>query len=220
MNARKLEDLKKRGLKFLLSACAFLLTISLIGMIGTGAQPVTVRVVPESNTVPDVGLALTVKVAVENVEDLFGLELKLYYPNDVLNGTEVAEGSFLKADGNPTVFLVYNFTDGYNATYGLLNVLCFRTGDMPGVSGNGTLVTTTFTSTSRSTGGMEILHLADVKLSDSNLTLISSTVADGEVIVIPEFPATLILPLLIASTIVAITLRKTISNSRVKFQSV
>jgi hypothetical protein len=218
LSARKLEDLKKRGLKFLLSACAFSLTISLIGMIVTGAQQTTVRVVPESNTVPNVGLALTVNVTIENVEDLYGLELKLYYPNDVLNGTSVTEGPFLKAGGIATAFLVSDFIDSYNATYGLVNVLCLRTGNVSGVSGNGTLMTITFTSTS--TNEMEILHLADVKLSDSNTTVIPSTTADGEVTVIPEFPAALVLPLLIASTIVAITLRKKMINGRGIFQSV
>lgn len=219
MNARKLEDLKQKGLKFLLSAIAFLLIISLMGMIVNGAQEATLRVVPASYTVPNVGLAFTVNITVENVQDLYGLELKLYYPNDVLNGTNVVEGPFLNADANPTIFLKYNFTDGYNATYGLVNVLYFRTGGVMGVSGNGTLLTITFNSSAHSTSGMEILHLADVKLSDSNLTLISSTAADGEVTVIPEFPAALILPLLVASTIVAIVLRKRISNSRGIFQS-
>lgn len=193
-----------------------------MGMIATGAQQATVRVVPASYTVPNVGLTFTVNVTVENVEDLFAVDLFLYYPNDVLNGTNVVEGPFLKT-GGPTVFLINNFTDGYNATSGLVHVIYTITADVPGVSGNGTLATITFASTSKSTDGMEILHLADVSgnlLSDSNYTVISSTLFDGEVTVIPEFPAALILPLLIASTIVAITVRKIISNSRVKFQSV
>jgi hypothetical protein len=191
-----------------------------MGMIITGvvAQQATVRVVPASYTVPNVGLNFTVNVTVENVEDLYGWELKLHYPNNVLNGTSATEGSFLETGGIPTAFLVADFIDSYNATYGLLSVLCLRTGNVSGVSGNGTLVTITFTS--RSTDGMEVLHLADVKLSDSNLTVISSITADGEVTVIPEFPAALILLLLIASTIAAITLRKKMINSRGIFQSV
>jgi hypothetical protein len=182
------------------------------------AQQATVSLVPASYTVPNVGLTFTVNVTAENVEDLYGWALKLYYPNNVLNGTSVTEGPFLKTGGISTAFLVANFTDSYNATCGLLDVLCLRTGNVSGVSGNGTLTTITFTSTS--TDGMEVLHLADVKLSDSNSTVISSITIDGEVTVIPEFPVTLILLLLIASTIVAITLRKKMINSRGIFQSV
>lgn len=198
----------------------FLVTIVIMSMIVTrvGAQQAVVQVVPASYTVPNAGLTFAVNITVENVEDLYGWGLKLYYPNNVLNGTSATEGSFLETGGIATAFLVVNFTDSYNATYGLLNILCVRTGNVPGVSGNGTLAKITFTSTS--TGGMEVLHLADVELSSSNSTAISSVTADGEVTVIPEFSAALILPLLIASTIVAITLRKKMVNSRGIFQSV
>jgi hypothetical protein len=197
-----------------------LLTITLASVIvaQVRAQQATVSLVPASSTVPNVGLAFTVNVTVENVEDLYGWQLSLYYPNNILNGTGAAEGPFLKTGGIPAAFLVANFTDSYNATHGLLSVLSFRTGNVSGVSGNGTLATITFTSTS--TDGMEILHLADVKLSDSNTTVIPSITADGEVTVVPEFPAGLILTLLIASTIVAIALRKKMVNSRGIFQSV
>jgi hypothetical protein len=182
------------------------------------AQQATVSLVPASYTVPNVGLTFNVNVTVESVEDLYGWALKLYYPNNVLNGTSVTEGPFLKAGGISTAFLVAIFTDSYNATYGLLSVLCLRTGNVSGVSGNGTLATITFTSTS--TDGIEVLHLADVKLSDSNSTGISSITIDGEVTVIPEFSETLILLLLIASSIVAVMFRKKMINSRGIFQSV
>lgn len=198
----------------------FFLTIVIMSMMVTrvGAQQAVVQVVPASYTVPNVGLTFAVNITVENVEDMYAWALKLYYPNNVLNGTSATEGPFLKTGGISTAFLVVNFTDSFNATYGLLNVLCLRTGNVPGVNGSGTLAAITFTSTS--TDGMEVLHLADVGLSNSNGTAISSITADGEVTVIPEFPAALILPLLIASTIVAITLRKKMINSRGIFQSV
>jgi hypothetical protein len=160
-----------------------------------------------------------VNVTVENVEDLYGWALKLYYPNNVLNGTSATEGPFLKTGGIATAFLLDNFTDNYNGTYGILNVLCLRTGNVPGVSGSGTLVTVTFKSTS--TDGSEVLQLADVQLSNSSLGGIAAVTANGEVTVVPEFAAAaMILTLLIASTIVAITLRKKIFSDRGIFQSV
>jgi hypothetical protein len=182
------------------------------------AQQATVSLVPASYTVPNVGLTFTVNVTVENVEDLYGWELKLYYPNNVLNGTSATEGPFLKLDGNPTVFIIVNFTDSYNATYGLLEVLCLRTSHVIGLSGNGTLATIAFRTTA--TDGTETLHLANVKLSDPTPNQIPSTSVDGDVTVIPEFPAALILPLIIVSTLAIIILRRKIGNYREIFQSV
>lgn len=170
------------------------------------AQQATVSVVPASYTVPTVGSSFTVNVTVQNVEDLYGWALKLYYPNDVLNGTSVTEGPFLKTGGFSTIFVRVNFTDNYNATDGVVNVLCTRSGSVLGVNGTGTLTTITFTSTSIS--GPQTLHLADVGLSDSNVTAIPFAAVDGEVTVVPEFPMILILPVLVASTMAAVVLRK------------
>jgi hypothetical protein len=166
------------------------------------AQQATVSVVPSSYTVPTVGSTFEVNITISNVEDLYGWALKLYYPNDVLNGTSITEGSFLKTGGLQTIFLKASFTDNYNATYGIADLLCTRTGGVSGVNGSGTLATIIFTSTS--TDGPKTLHIADVGLSDSNETAIPFTTVDGEVTVIPEFPSIVILPLLAASTLVAV----------------
>lgn len=201
MRAKKVQDLNKNRL-------VLFLTIVFASMMVTrvGAQQATIRVVPASSTVQNVGLTLSVNVTVENAENLFAWAFKLYYPNDILNGTDAAQGPFLKTDGNQPAFIVFNFTDGYNATYGFLDVLCTRTGNVSGLSGNGTLATITFKSVS--IDGPKTLHLADAKLSDPDLNPISSTTADSEVTVIPEYTAPLILLLLTASTLVAVTLGK------------
>lgn len=182
------------------------------------AQQATVQVVPASYTVSNVGLAFNVNVTVQGVENLYAYEFKLYYPNNVLNGTSATEGPFLKTGGVQTFFALATFADNYNATYGLLNILCTRVGNVTGVNGSGTLVAITFKSTS--TSGPEALRLADVKLSDPNPTAIPFTSADGEVTVVPEFSLALILPLLIVSTLAAIAIGKRIRNHRVIFQSV
>lgn len=183
-----------------------------------GAQQATVSVVPASSIVPSLGSNFSVNVTVENVENLYGMQFTLYYPNSLLNGTNAGKGPFLDSGGFQSAFLISSFTDSYNTTDGYLKVLCLRTGDAPGVNGSGTLATINFKSIS--TGGPAILHLADVKLSDLNMTAISSTTADGEVTVIPEYSVLLILPLLIASTLIALTFRKRIINHRGIFQSV
>jgi hypothetical protein len=194
------------------------MALAMMSVKRVDAQQATVYLSPATYTVSSVGSTYTVNISVRDVENLYAWALKLYYPNDILSGTNAAEGSFLKAGGVSTFFDVHNFTDNYNATHGLLNVLCSRTSDVPGVSGSGTLATITFKCTS--TDGPKTLHLADVNLIDPTPAAIPFTAEDGEVTVIPEFPAALILPLLIVSTLAAITLGKRIRNHRAIFHIV
>jgi hypothetical protein len=195
--------------------CALILASVVITV--ARAQQAIVEVVPTSYTVPSVGLTFNVNVTIQNVKNLTGYGFELYYPNDILNGTSVVEGPFLKAGGAPTMFGVANFTDDYNTTCGLVNVFDLRTDDTS-ANGSGTLVTITFKSTS--TGGPGTLNLADVELSDPNTLHISFTTADGEVTVVPEFPLALLLTLLMALTLVALALGKKIRNHRIIFHSV
>jgi hypothetical protein len=191
----------------------FILALMLASMIimRAGAQQATVEVVPASYTVPNVGLTFSANVTVQGVENLYGYEFKLFYSNDILNGTSVTQGPFLKTGGASTFFYVAEFTDGYNATHGLLNVVSLRTAtNATGVNGTGTLATVTFKSVSAN--GPRNLSLADVKLSDPNSTPIPYAALDGEVTVLPEFPATLLIPLFMALTLVAIMLNKKTGN--------
>lgn len=187
---------------------AFFLTLIVvcIAIVHAEAQQALIQVIPASYTVQNVGLTFNINVTIQNVNDLFGYEFKLYYPNNVLNGTSVTQGSFLKTGGIQTFFVVPTFNDQFNATHGILNVLCSRMGNVSGISGSGTLVTAIFTSTS--TDGPKTLSLHDVKLSDSNLSAIPFTTSDGEVTVIPEFPAIWILPVLGILTLAAAALGK------------
>lgn len=176
-------------------------------------QQTTVYVSPAAYTVPNVGSTFSVNVSVQGVENLSGWEFKLYYPRQILNGTMVVEGAFLKAGGVSTFFLVANFTDDYNTTQGLVSLLCLRVSpSASGVDGTGVLATITFNSTSNN--GPEGLHLADVKLSDPNATPIPCVTVDGEVTVVPEFPTVLFLPLLMILTLVVIRLRERLVNHR------
>jgi hypothetical protein len=205
------KHLKGKMLTFFLA-----LMLASVALTRVSGQQATVRVVPASYTVPNVGLTFSISVTVGSVENLFGYEFKLYYPSNILNGTSVLEGPFLKTGEVSTLFSVAKFTDNYNATHGLLNILSLRTAGN-GVSGSGTLATITFKSTS--TSGPRILHLADIALSDPNPAAIPFTAVDGEVTVIPEFPLALIPPLLVVSALVAITLGKKV-NHRTIFHSV
>jgi hypothetical protein len=192
--------LKAKMLTFFL-----VLALASINVVQAEAEQTTVEVTPASYTVPDVGLLFVVNVTVKSVQNLSAWEAKLFYPNDVLNGTSVAQGPFLKAGGEQTFFWVGNFTDNYNATHGFVNFLCARM-TTSGVNGSGTLATIAFKS--MSTDGPRALHLAEVKLSYPDATQIPCVTVDGEITILPEFITDLILPLLAVLTLTAICLKR------------
>ena len=176
------------------------------------AQQTTVYLSPASHTVPNVNVTFSLNVTIDNVNNLFGWDFQLYYPNDILNGTNITEGEFLKTDGAPTIFYTVEFTDTYNETQGLVRAWCARMGfNLTGVNGSGVLATITFKSTS--SDGPKLLKLENVELSDRNAKKISCTTANAEVTVIPEFTTTLLMTLLIIATLVAAFLKRKLSHT-------
>jgi len=209
---KKCTDCKKNGAEDLTGkrqslACSIIFILASIAITHVGAQQATVYVFPASYTVSSIGLPFTVNISIQNVNNLYGYEFKLYYPNDFLNGTSVTDGPFLKTGNVSTFFYISQFTDAYNETHGLVNVFCLRLVDV-GVDGNGVLTTITFNSTLSSSP--EILHLVDVKLSDPDAQPIPCTTLNGEVSVVPEFPTAFFLLFLMVLTSMLIVLRKTV----------
>jgi len=144
------------------------------------AQQPTVSVFPELATVPSVGLEFTVKITVQDIVNLAAWEFRLYYPNDILNGTSVTEGPFLRTEGTSTFFMLREFTDSYNETHGRIAVFSLRLNlDEPAVDGNGVLATITFKSKAK--GGPSLIHLANVTLADPQANEIPCFTVDGEV---------------------------------------
>jgi outer membrane protein assembly factor BamB len=149
----------------------------------SGQSVARVFVDPPIQTVGDIGDSFTVNVSIANVSNLFGWEFKLYYDSTIMNGTQATQGSFLKSGGGQTLFIVVNFTDQYNPTYGVCWISCLLTGqNVPGVNGGGVLATIEFKSLAPADSVP--LHLADVKLSDPNGPLPSTfDTTDGAVTV-------------------------------------
>jgi len=116
----------------------------------------------------------SVDIKVQNVVNLYIWEFKLYYKNDILNGTVVTEGPFLNNSG-PTSFQIKQFTDSFNATHGIVWVACTLLAP-PGASGNGTLATISFHVEGL---GDTVLDLADTSLKDPWDIPIPHTVFDG-----------------------------------------
>lgn len=193
--------------KIRLSALTLALFLLSICIPAACAQQTTVYLSPTSYTVPNVNVTFSLNVTIENVNDLFGWDFQLYYPNDILNGTNITEGEFLKTDGAPTFFYIVKFTDTYNETHGLARAWCSRAGlNLTGVNGSGVLATITFKSTS--SDGPKLLKLENVELSDRNAKKIPCTTVNGEITVVPEFATTLLTPFLIITTLAVVAIKR------------
>jgi hypothetical protein len=185
-----------------------LLIIPLSAVRKADAGSTRVFLDPSSQTVGAVGDFFTVNVNISDVSNLYGYQFKLYYNATVVNGTaQPIEGPFLRSAGGQTFFYVPSFTDSYNSTYGVVWIDNTLTGSVPGVSGDGVLVTLEFKSLAAVTSSS--IHLADVVLLDPSVTQISSQTDDGTVAVVPEFSSFLaVLTLVFASSFCVLTWRQ------------
>jgi hypothetical protein len=147
---------------------SFVLPASIFECSGQ-AGSATVDVSPPSITV-SVGQDFSVDINVSSVSDLYGWEFKLGWNSSLLSLVSVNEGPFLRSGGN-TFFTYYlNTTDEH------LVVDCTLEGQIPGVSGNGTLATVMFNTTN---AGQCPLNLYDVTLINSSEQTIPSQAVSG-----------------------------------------
>jgi hypothetical protein len=153
--------------------------------ISQQAPAATISVQPIGNSGLTLGQTFSINITVSNVTDCYAWQAFLYYQSAVLNGTvdqngnpELQEGPFLSSGGS-TFFVLSNFTDYYNATYGVIGVADTLVGPVAGVSGSGTLATINFTAVG---SGSSVLDLDDAELFNSSEpfpSLIPSTTIDG-----------------------------------------
>jgi len=115
----------------------------------------------------------TIDINVQNAEDLYSYAFTLEYaPYVTVLAVSIAnEGDFLKEEGIDTDF-VYKI----DPFHGWVKIGNSRLGQVPGVSGNGTLATVTFTVLE---AGDSPLNLADVEMYDSTVQLIACDVVSG-----------------------------------------
>jgi hypothetical protein len=101
------------------------------------ASSTTISVSPSTITA-SVGQNFTVNVTVSNVYDLYGWQFRLNWTAGLIEVVKVTEGPFLRLGGS-----TYFYWD-VNATAGRMVADCTLLGNVPGVSGSGTLATITF----------------------------------------------------------------------------
>ena len=121
-------------------------------------------------SVGTIGQNFSVYINISDVIDLYGWELRLGWNSTILDAIAVGEGPFLKSGGN--TFFTYKI----NNTEGFVLVDCTLLGDIPGVSGNGTLAAIEFHV---KTFGECILDLYDTTLVSSAEQPIPHSAIDG-----------------------------------------
>jgi hypothetical protein len=166
------------------------------------------------------GQNFTVDVNVTDVAGLGAWEYKFTYNTTMLDATWVSKTSVTEdceywGPVDPDTFQ-WTPTSGINDSIGgglgqVWSGASFPWGQE--LTGNGTLVTINFTATAEGTCS---LTFTETVLGDSMGDPIAHTAIPGTVTVIPEFPATLIMPLLAIATLAAAFFGKTFWSKRRK----
>lgn len=191
--------------KILLLLCSFLICGILAGVRTANAGTSTIAVYPPSQDIAEPGILFTVNFTIINAPTMtqYIINNITWNPNvvELETGTKAdfVEGPYLKAYGG-TVWLIQppDNVAGYQEEVSA----AFLMDQGPASPGDGVLFTIKFRS--KAVGSCDI-H-TDVAYILNGLNLVdTSTLEDGSVIVIPEFPASMIVPLfLILTTTIAV----------------
>ena len=129
----------------------------------------TVSISPSTVTA-FVGQNFTVNVTISDVSYLYGWQFRLNWTAGLIDVVNVTEGSFLKLGGGTYFYWAVNATAGRMVAY------CTLLGNVPGMSGSGTLATITFNVKG---AGESPLTLWDVALLNSLEQSITCQVVGG-----------------------------------------
>jgi len=157
------------------SLCTVLLVFLIISTqsvsvyLAQSISTTTVNVFPSPVTAC-IGQSFNINVNISGVSDLYGWEFKLGWNSTLLDAVNVTEGTFLKNSGDTF------FAPKVNNTAGYMLVDCTLLGNVPGVSGNGTLATIEFHIKE---GGTCDLILYETMLINSAEQSIVHTVVNG-----------------------------------------
>ena len=185
-----------------------LLTVSMTitGVSASGLAQVYVD--PPTVTIEELGENATVAINVSEVSNLYGYEFWLSYNTILLDAVEVTIGPVAPEQ----IFLgpIDPETMEWKPIYdeeGLVKVVVtFLSG--PAFTGSGTLAYITFNGTATGTSVLGLIDEHTVLLDPGHNEIDSLPPVDGEIVVVPEFPATLVTPLLLIATLAAALLAK------------
>lgn len=191
---------------------------------GVSAQGTVVKA-EASASQPLVGDTLTVIIKISNVKNLFGVDLTLDWNSSILNlvsatpqlGVESYSGGVLHESQSLPIEVVYNDA---SQTLGQYHLLATSTGSVtPSFNGSGTIATVTFNVTSIGSTG---LALENVELSeltaDRTVNLVTpSTSVDLVNPIIPEFPITAIMGLLLVLATASVAISTKLLRNRATY---
>lgn len=191
---------------------------------GVSAQGTVVKA-EASASQPLVGDTLTVIIKISNVKNLFGVDLTLDWNSSILNlvsatpqlGVESYSGGVLHESQSLPIEVVYNDA---SQTLGQYHLLATSTGSVtPSFNGSGTIATVTFNVTSIGSTG---LVLENVELSeltaDRTVNLVTpSTSVDLVNPIIPEFPITAIMGLLLVLATASVAISTKLLRNRATY---
>jgi hypothetical protein len=219
-NLRKVTFLRGRAL-LLIALIAALCSISIPNTSAQEAGIAILEVEPDTLTIPeeDIGTSFTVNVTLayqpEDPENLSqyisGLEFKLGFDPAILEATSVdlPEGHFMTPENIDNLWILAQTAYSNYVYYGVTIFTCAppEWPEQP-KSGTGVLATITFVSKAP---GETTLDLYDAIVSGTigpppTENILSHTLNDGTVVVIPEFSGFMLLLLLMVATVFAIVL--------------
>jgi hypothetical protein len=200
-------------------------------------QAGTIQVEPTPVTITTVGSNTTVQVNVSSVQNLYGVDIGLYWDRNILNCTGVTyqgAGSIVTSLGlTSAMYSQYDsINNAYNATNGqLLFSLAFLYQDIiskykppHSFNGTGTVAWLNFTGTGTGVTSLTFDPSAptdwiSINMSTSPPSLSSitySTYGSGQITVLPEFSAVGAVSLLLVGTLAATVLTKTVRSKKHK----
>ena len=179
-----------------------IVSVLLVGIPSVHAQLPILSLSPSEITIPAPGENFTVAINVTDVTDMRGFSFKLDYNTTVLDATIVSSTS-ISADTtkwlpvDQSLVFHWDAPPTINDTIGRVWIAAWG---FTAFTGNGSVLTINFTATAT---GNSSLHLYETELLDLFADPIDHTALDGEVMVIPEFPTVLLLPILMMATLTA-----------------
>lgn len=187
-----------------LVAFTFILCMVLTNTRRANASTPTFAVQPASIEVPEPGQTIQVNITVTDSPSIVQWALNITWNPDVLDFVDIIEGNFLKQNGS-TMFLPKPAEPGK-----IPEVTCLLMVDKV-VSGNGTLCTITFNATAV---GESNINIDWGVVLDQYGNETEATLLDGTTTVVPEFPASMLLPLFLGATTIAIIAATVLSRKR------
>jgi len=194
-----------RDIHKVITFCLFCLTFSYLQstvrqISASETNSPEILISPSVYTVPDVDVEFMINVSINNVTNLYGYDLMLWYDTTLLDYLNISlpKDHILTPSDPANLYTWQKIEHDYNSTHGLVWFMYSLV--PPETSKNGSGVMATLTFKSASVGGpsplsiyipFEYLPFPDfeypAKLSDPDAGFIPCVVMNGQITVVPEF---------------------------------